>query len=64
MALQNWVGLGRETFSFQFHFEKSQIGPKCRIADIFNIFFQKLPDNFGVKYGWSGRLIGNKGIFA
>ena len=22
MALQNRVGLGRETFSFQFHFEK------------------------------------------
>ena len=65
MALQNRVGLGRETFSFQLHFEKKvKLAQNAELQKKIIFFFQKLPENFGVKYGWSGRLIGNKGIFA
>ena len=37
MALQNRVGLGRETFSFQFHFEKKV--KLAQNAELQNFFF-------------------------
>ena len=42
MASQNRVGLGRETFSFQFHFEKRSNWPKMQNCRIFKYFFSEI----------------------
>ena len=71
MAYKNRVGV--ETFFFQFHLKNmgklAQKGcshkmQKCGICCLIFFFSNCLSTLGSNNYGWWGRLIGNKGIFA